>query len=263
MTVSALGHDDETPTKKVIDFEATSTHAGQFSYVCVYCGETLRTEAIPAHSHSYGYTKVEKEPTCTKSGTRGYYCGVCGVLYDTDTIDPTGHDDGVWKIDFEPTADRDGQMTRYCTACGKALESKSFAPHTHVKGYAKTIKDATCTVAGERGVFCAKCGAVYEIEEIPALGHDEGVWKLDFEGNSCYGYEGNLTKYCSRCGAALDTKSQSKYAEFVRDTSMISPAMGGENCVNDNAALYILIAMAAFAAAAGAGFAVRAKKRHN
>ncbi len=177
-------------------------------------------------------------------------------------LDAKGHDEGVWKVDFEPTADHDGQMTRYCIGCGKALESKEFTPHTHTKGYAKVIKEATCTEAGERGVFCAKCGVVYEVEEIPALGHDEGVWKLDFEGNSCYGYEGNLTKYCTRCGAALDTKTQSKYAEFMRDTSMTSPAMGSESVKADGRA-YIACAFIALVSLIGVGCAFIAKRRFN
>ena len=144
----------------VTDKEPTCTEAGSRHQVCADCGETIKTEEIPA-GHT-GDWVINKEPTCTENGERVRTCSVCGIS-QRETLYSPGHQFSDWETIKEVTCEK-GLRERTCAVCGK-LETKILpADYTaHIWG------EETCTVCGEHK---ASEGLQYEMVN----GNEIAIW---------------------------------------------------------------------------------------
>lgn len=118
-----------------------------------------------------------------------------------------------------PTCTEQGYTTHTCD-CGDSYTDTYVAALGH--DYIKTITSvSTCTKAGEASYKCSRCPASYT-EPVAALGHDEGVWKLDYEAT--LDHDGQLSRYCLRCGAYIESKPIAKHEHTLGEAEIIRPA---------------------------------------
>ena len=107
-----------------------------------------------------------------------------------------------------------------CTACGKVDEAR----RAQVLADTVTLvpaQDPTCTEDGFIDHFIDDSGSLYQLDNatgdyipttiddltIPALGHNDGLWQVDFEATP--EHDGQMTRRCTRCGELLETMTWS------------------------------------------------------
>lgn len=118
-----------------------------------------------------------------------------------------------------PTCTEQGYTTHTCE-CGDSYKDTYVNALGH--DYIKTITSSPdCTKEGEASYKCSRCPASYT-EPIAALGHDEGVWKLDYEAT--LDHDGQLSRYCLRCGAYIESKPIAKHEHTLGEAEIIRPA---------------------------------------
>lgn len=115
--IKALGHawNDGEITKA-----PTCTEAGVKTFTCTVCGDSSKTEEVPAAGeHTWDEGKITTEPTCADFGVRTYTCTACGETKVDDHVAATGeHKYGDWTVTREATVDAEGEETRTCSVCG-------------------------------------------------------------------------------------------------------------------------------------------------
>ena len=84
-----------------------------------------------------------------------------------------------------------------------SLTSTVTISHPADKNQVEETK-ATCTTAGHKKVTCGLCGTILSDTDIPALGHDEGVWKVVKEA-TCK-EKGSKELRCTRDNFLLKTE---------------------------------------------------------
>lgn len=115
--IEALGH---TWNDGEITKAPTCTEAGVKTFTCTVCGDSSKTEEVPAAGeHTWDEGKITTEPTCADFGVRTYTCIVCGETKVDDHVAATGeHKYGDWTVTREATVDAEGEETRTCSVCG-------------------------------------------------------------------------------------------------------------------------------------------------
>ncbi len=107
----------------IITSEPTETTEGVMTYSCKVCGKVLKTEAIPAHGHSYD------EKWSMDATGHWHACTLCG-----DKADFAGHSFGAWTTVKSPTETEAGSRERACSICGykqtEKLAATGTAPQT-------------------------------------------------------------------------------------------------------------------------------------
>lgn len=222
-----------TETREEITKQPTHTETGTKAIICTACGETVRTETIPALGHTFGEWVVTQEPTCTEKGveertcscgaketreiaakghTPGEWvvttaptctekgvetqkCAVCGADIATREIPAKGHTFGEWEIVRDYTCTEDGLKERVCSVCGE--KETEVLPAAHRLQDAVVVKEPTCTEEGLKEGICSVCGEK-ATETIPALGHAFGEWVVVKEPTETE--EGLKERVCSVCG---------------------------------------------------------------
>ncbi len=117
----------------------------------------------------------------------------------------------------KPTCTEKGTKEIRCKVCGGVLEEQEIAALGHKAGDWKVTKEATCTEAGSKKQRCTVCGEVVKTEEIPALGH-KGEWKV--VKASTFTEKGSKEERCSVCGELLDTKEIALKGDANNDGSI-------------------------------------------
>lgn len=117
----------------------------------------------------------------------------------------------------KPTCTEKGTKEIRCKVCGGVLEEQEIAALGHKAGDWKVTKEATCTEAGSKEQRCTVCGEVVKTEEIPALGH-KGEWKV--VKASTFTEKGSKEERCSVCGEPLDTKEIALKGDANNDGSI-------------------------------------------
>ena len=109
---------------------------------------------------------------------------------------------GDWKTTIPATCFMEGTQVQCCETCGIQMNVQTLEklPHTSVK----ITTPATCTEDGTITEICGICNAEITSSVISATGHDEGVWKIDFEATA--DHNGQMSRYCTKCGDILETK---------------------------------------------------------
>lgn len=132
------------------------------------------------------FTQTVVEATCTDKGYTINTCKYHGETYESDYVDAIGHNMGEWYTVVPETCEEYGKERRDClnSFCNCTyFEERDKAPLGHIEvtdpGYAPT-----CTETGlTDGEHCSRCDKILVAqEEIPALGHNEGIWVCTNEG---------------------------------------------------------------------------------
>ena len=104
----------------------------------------------------------------------------------------------------KPTCTEKGTKEIRCKVCGGVLEEQQIAALGHKAGDWKVTKEATCTEAGSKEQRCTVCGEVVKTEEIAALGHKAGDWKVTKEATCTEA--GSKEQRCTVCGEVVKTE---------------------------------------------------------
>ena len=104
----------------------------------------------------------------------------------------------------KPTCTEKGTKEIRCKVCGGVLEEQEIAALGHKAGDWKVTKEATCTEAGSKEQRCTVCGEVVKTEEIAALGHKAGDWKVTKEAICTEA--GSKEQRCTVCGEVVKTE---------------------------------------------------------
>ena len=72
--------------------------------------------------HREGTWRVTKEATCLNAGERVFVCAFCGETARTETVPALAHDAGRWATRLPATPRYAGERIRRCTRCGAVLE---------------------------------------------------------------------------------------------------------------------------------------------
>lgn len=197
-------------SKNVAYIAPTCTEGGSIRFLCDICGTPVRVFELDPEGHhndaleawdylfetdpDFGTTEdllqyvtwdnVDYTPaTCTEPGLVSFKCDTCLDVIRTMTVEPFGH-------------------------VSEALEDYNNGEHApeYYMGWANVNYIApTCTAAGSITFKCDYCLKVLKTVELAPLGHDDGVWKIDFEPTA--DHDGQMTRYCSICNAALESKT--------------------------------------------------------
>lgn len=145
---------------------ATCETAGEKVYKCERCGETLRTESIPALGHDIAHTEAYLSESvaadCEKPGSSTYKCSRCDYT-ETVTIPALGHEWGK-AVHVEGTEKTEAKHIPVCTR-DKSHKGEAEAC-TFVKDTANSVEPQE-TVDGKYVWVCSVCGYTYE-ETVPA-----------------------------------------------------------------------------------------------
>lgn len=202
LDISPTGH---TLTADGETVAPTCTEEGYTVRTCTVCGESVRTDILPAAGH-ITETVNKADATCVSKGYTGdEVCTVCGETVKTGKVTKaTGiHDWSNTVVTKEPTGDESGEITYYCVNCD-AVKRETIPPLGHVAGEWKyydeqrhradcscgedhlygehswdkgrVTKEPTGDDPGERVYMCTVCAGT-KSEVIPALGHETGPWK--------------------------------------------------------------------------------------
>ena len=104
----------------------------------------------------------------------------------------------------KPTCTEKGTKEIRCKVCGGVLEEQEIVALGHKAGDWKVTKEATCTEAGSKEQRCTVCGEVVKTEEIAALGHKAGDWKVTKEATCTEA--GSKEQRCTVCGEVVKTE---------------------------------------------------------
>ena len=135
----------------------------------------------------------------------------------TDTVNLTSKiminhptDKRVETVTKEPTCTEKGTKSVKCGECGADLGTEEIPALGHTAGDWKVTKEATCTEKGSKNQLCSVCGEVIKTEEIAALGHKAGDWKVTKEATCTE--KGSKEQRCTVCGEVVKTEEIAKLA---------------------------------------------------
>ena len=206
----------------VTDKAATCTEDGQRHQICSTCGETIKTEKIPATGHTE-VIDAAVAPTCTQTGlTEGKHCSVCNkVLVAPQIVAVTGHVEGEWRIDQPSTCTEAGLKYQVCSVCGEIVKIGMIPASGHTPVVYPAILP-TCTEAGlTEGKHCSVCGEVLVAQQsVPATGHTEAVVPAVAPTCTIAGF--TIGKYCTDCGKILLAQQG---GPAVGHTEVVDPAV--------------------------------------
>lgn len=229
----ATGHDWG---EWVIEKNATDIENGIRARYCKVCN-ARETEAIPkGHTHVYNTSYVE--PTCTEEGYTLYVCE-CGDSYKTDIIPAMGHNMRDWVVEKAATTEEEGIEKRECSRCDyeetrtipkhvhnfvltqkqdstcvtagyliytcECGEIKEEEIPASGHSYVDTVVEPTCTEQGYTEHKCSVCGDVYTDSYTDELGHEE-IEVTDIEP-TCTEYGWSHIE-CSKCHEQLTVSGQ-------------------------------------------------------
>ncbi len=212
-------------------------------------GVTLQTvseyEKLTAEKVGTYYAKFKiDEDSYNKVDGSGYITNadLSSTAIVTINVTETGLDhictEGPWETIIASTCTAEGEQVAKCMTCGRVMYTQTVAKLDHIPVTLTT--PATCTTDGSITKICGVCFGIIFSESIPALGHDDGVWKIDFEATA--DHNGQMTRYCTACDAALESKEfelhthEFGYESITREPTCISNGEKSVFCLICNAA---------------------------
>ena len=152
------------------------------------------------------------QPTCSETAI----CTICGAEIPT-APHACVCDEWIWANDGTSATAK-----LHCTRCSEPLEETDEAPEQTVIGEQDCthpeISLFKATVVVNDQTFTQS----QRIETKPALGHDDGLWQVDHEATP--EHDGQMTRYCNRCGTLLETKTFQRHTHEVGFERVLTPA---------------------------------------
>lgn len=127
---------------------------------------------------------------------------------------------GDWVTTIPATCFMEGAQVKNCLTCGIQMETRILEKTEHTHMVVST--SASCTEKGSVVTSCGVCGATISTEETEATGHDDGIWKVDFEATA--EHDGQMSRYCTKCGDILETKAIKLHTHEKGYEKIITPA---------------------------------------
>ena len=127
---------------------------------------------------------------------------------------------GDWKTTIPATCFMEGTQVQCCKTCGIQMNVQTLEKLEHTA--VKITTPATCTSDGVVTEVCGICGTAVSSSTISATGHDEGIWKIDFEATA--DHCGQMSKYCTVCDGILETKEFELHTHELGYKSIIKSA---------------------------------------
>ena len=107
------------------------------------------------------------------------------------------------EVTQKPTCTEKGSKSIICQVCHATLETQEIPALGHKAGDWKVTKEATCTEKGSREQRCTVCKGIVKTEEIAALGHKDGKWKIIKA--STFTEKGSKELHCAVCDKVIKT----------------------------------------------------------
>lgn len=246
-TVSASDHKHYGVfvTKKL----PTCSKEGNEAYYFCSCGKWFSdfecTKEIKDHN-SVVIPKLDHTPSGWKYDATGHYksCTSCGTV----TTAKSAHTFGDWKVTKDATETAAGSKTRTCTVCSytetQTIPAKGPShTHSYVQKYDENYHWEECSCGDIRNRSghdinddgeCSVCG--YNLRA--SCTHDDYEYR-NAKPATCTeeGYDGD--KYCTKCGALLESGEVIPMAEHDFDEDGICTKCGLEKETDDTVPLVI------------------------
>lgn len=164
---------------------------------CAFCGYNDKSTTIPAKAHVADSEKIIEEATCQKEGKETVVCKECRAVISVTPIPKTEHKYD-WVVTTKPvcktdsTEAVDGVKTWQCVYCGEADPSKEGKPTEAITA--------------------------------SATGHSKAAdWTVTKE-TTCTA-AGEQVKYCTECGAVVETEAipAKAHTPSVTNTKVYAP----------------------------------------
>ena len=201
----ATGH---TVSDWIVQKEATCTEDGLLCKKCLVCDNTfLKTQIIPATSHTVVIDKAVAA-TCTTTGlTEGKHCSVCDtVLVEQIVVKAKDHTEVIDKA-VAATCTTDGKTEgKHCSVCNTVLvEQTAIKAKGHTEVIDKAVA-ATCTTNGKtEGKHCSVCDTVLVAQTNIPASHTSGEWITDV--NATCTQKGSKHQICAVCATTIKTEA--------------------------------------------------------
>ena len=122
--------------------------------------------------HSEGAGEVTKAPGCETAGERSYKCTICGQTLRTEPIEPTNHNMAWTTILNPTCSDPGmKQQVCQNSGCSETGATEGISATGHSMQW-HTVEAATCTKTGTENQKCAVCGADGDTRVTPMLSHN-------------------------------------------------------------------------------------------
>ena len=192
LATMACSHTHTAASEMIVVKEATCFEEGSGHILCIECGETLNTIAIPKTYEHLEVTIPAVNATCESTGlTEGKKCSVCDKIIVSQQETPL------------KSHTYDDKYDDTCNECGHVRDAEC----AHIETEVIEGKDETCTSTGlTDGSKCKRCGEILVSQEvIPIKAHTEVIDEAVQATCSSTGLtEG---KHCSVCDEILVEQS--------------------------------------------------------
>ena len=133
--------------KEIID--VTCTEDGYTLYKCSLCGDSYKSDVVPAKGHQSFVSSQGYAPTCEEAGmTDEYSCSSCNkVIKASEKIFALGHEYGKWVEVSKPSKETEGLLTKTCETDKTHVLEKTL-PKLNNQDYGYEINNPTCTSTG-------------------------------------------------------------------------------------------------------------------
>ena len=136
---------------------------------------------------------------------------------------------------YNHTYGTEGEDYYTCSICGKENEARKLEALS-ASLVPVSAQDPTCTADGNVAHYRAFDDSIYLLDEtsgeytpatledvtIPALGHDDGLWQVDFEATP--EHDGQMTRRCTRCGELLEVQTFEPHTHETGFERVLTPA---------------------------------------
>ena len=176
---------------------------------------------LPVVPHPFTVPVETFDPTCDDGGYTTYKCQFCDETEDRDFVSALGHayvcDEWVWADDYTSATAK-----LRCTRCGDTQEPTDDATDQTVVSTQDCTQPEITIFKAEILYYNQTFTESQQIETKPVLGHDDGLWQIDFEATP--EHDGQKTRWCTRCGTLLETETFPQHTHVKGFERTLTPA---------------------------------------
>ena len=157
------GEGNHVENEGTVTKDPTCTEAGEKTFTCTACGDTVRVEALDKLGHNMIVDEAVA-PTCTATGlTEGSHCSRCDHKVAQEVVPATGHKYSSVVV-TAPTCTDGGYTTYTCSACNHSYVADETEATDHAWGeFAHQVVDGTIKNVS----VCGNNAEHKQIEDVP------------------------------------------------------------------------------------------------